>query len=237
VVRESFTVAGLTNGTQYAFAVAALDTAKNKSVRSESSSATPVAPDTTPPPIPFGVNATGGDQQVAVRWDPVAASDLAGYAVYRRDVPNGFWVRGDVVTAGATTATITGLTNGASYEFAVAAFDQTGNESAPSATSTATPEPPPPPAPMGLTATASAAQVHLRWDAVGDTSVIGYRVHFRTSVEETWTPDPNGLTSTTESVVSGLTNGVEYTLAVTSVRADGTESNKSSTVTATPTAP
>lgn len=237
VVSESSTIGGLTNGTQYAFAVAAFDTARNESGRSKSSSATPVAADTTPPPIPSAVNASAGNQQVTVTWEAVAASDLAGYAVYRREIPNGFWVRSDVLTAAATTATIGGLTNGTSYEFAVAAFDQTGNESAQSATSTATPMAPPPAAPTGLTGTAGDAQVDLRWDAVGDTAVVGYRVYFRASVDQSWTLDPNGLTATTESVVSGLTNGVEHILAVTSVRADGTESNKSSTVTVTPTAP
>ncbi len=45
--------------------------------------------DFDPPPFPRFVEAALVDQQVVVQWDPVGASDLAGYYVYRSDLPTG----------------------------------------------------------------------------------------------------------------------------------------------------
>ena len=234
VVGESVIIQGLENGAQYAFAVSAVDTADNESDLSTTLFATPVAPDTTPPPVPTGVAASGGDAEVTVRWESVAAPDVAGYVIYSRPTVNGFWLRAADTGSLATAATVTALTNGTSYDFAVSALDRTGNESALSTRVTATPIAPPPVAPTSLSATAGDAQVQLAWDAVPDPIVVGYRVYLRTSAQDAWMPDPDGLAPTTDTVVSGLTNGVEYHFAVAAVTADGTESEKSSTATATP---
>jgi chitodextrinase len=73
--------------------------------------------------------------QVQLSWDASTANadgtpltDLAGYAVYYWqdgwDVP----VREDAGTQ--TTYTVSGLTDGATYQFVVTALDTSGNESA-----------------------------------------------------------------------------------------------------------
>jgi fibronectin type 3 domain-containing protein len=64
-------------------------------------------------------------------WDPVTATDLSGYRVYYGTGPGAYLQPfghgievGDVVTY-----TVTGLSSGTRYYFAVTAYDTTGNES------------------------------------------------------------------------------------------------------------
>lgn len=236
---ESHEVRGLVNGTAYAFAVSAVDTSDNESAMSTAVPATPVAPDRTPPPVPAGVTATGGDAQVTVGWDQVTSPDLAGYTLYQREAPNGFWVVSTDLAAAVTSARVIGLANGTTYEFAVTTSDRSGNESVMSAAVTATPlapPPPPPPAPTDLVATAGDGQVSLDWAAVTDPAVVGYRVYLRTSPDGAWTLAPEGLTASTETVVSGLINGVEHSFVVSALTEDGIESDTSNVVSATPVA-
>ena len=88
------------------------------------------------PDAPGFVEATAGDGRATVSW--AAADDngspITGYAVTA--TPGGATVR----TAGTTSATVTGLSNGTSYTFTVAATNEvgTGPASAPSAAVTPT---------------------------------------------------------------------------------------------------
>jgi len=85
-----------------------------------------------PPGAPLNVTAIGGDGQASVSWTPPASdggSPISGYTV--TSTPGGI-----TVAAGpsATSATVTGLTNGVTYTFTVAASNAlgTGPASAPS---------------------------------------------------------------------------------------------------------
>ncbi len=63
-------------------------------------------------------------------WNPNTEPDLAGYRVYYGTAPGAYQqVRGAGVVVNDTTYTVTGLTSGARYYFAVTAFDGSGNES------------------------------------------------------------------------------------------------------------
>jgi len=65
-------------------------------------------------------------------WSPSASSDVAGYRVYW-GTGSGSYVQAvgaGVNTGSATTYTVTGLTAGRTYYFAVTAYDAAGNESA-----------------------------------------------------------------------------------------------------------
>ena len=68
--------------------------------------------------------------QVTLAWDPDTTSGLAGYKVHYGTVSKNYSFSVDA--GNHTTATITGLTAGATYYFAATAYDTTGNESAPS---------------------------------------------------------------------------------------------------------
>jgi hypothetical protein len=66
--------------------------------------------------------------QVSLVWDPVGASSLAGYKLYYGTVSRNY---SSAVDAGTqTTATVTGLNEGATYYFAATAYDTAGIESA-----------------------------------------------------------------------------------------------------------
>ena len=92
----------------------------------------PPPPDTTPPPPPSGTPTASSTAPgtAVVNWSFVSASDLAGYTI-RRCTGSGCTPNtvATTATANATSSTITGLTGGTVYGFAVNAFDQTGNQS------------------------------------------------------------------------------------------------------------
>ena len=90
--------------------------------------------DNTLPSTPTSLDATIGDAQVTLTWTAPAADNLSGNAGYK------VYKNGTVYsTVTTTTATVTGLTNGTSYDFKVSTYDNAGNESTASSTVSATP--------------------------------------------------------------------------------------------------
>lgn len=88
------------------------------------------SPDTTPPAPPQAVYSVTGDQEVFLSWVDNTERDLAGYRVYRSECAGGSGCPYFLVgTTQGTTFTVTGLTNGITRYYAVAAFDRSGNES------------------------------------------------------------------------------------------------------------
>ena len=87
--------------------------------------------DTVPPVAPQGLYSVTGDGQVSLYWTPNTESDLAGYRVYEAPCADGPSCPYDRVGSTATTQfAVTGLNNGVTRYFAVAAVDVAGNESA-----------------------------------------------------------------------------------------------------------
>lgn len=92
--------------------------------------------DTTPPSVPEGLSSPDqSSTSVDLTWSAVGASDLGEYRVSvdgtaRTSVP-----------AGTTATTVSGLSPDTSYEFAVSAVDDAGNESDRSAAITVSTEP------------------------------------------------------------------------------------------------
>lgn len=85
-----------------------------------------VAPATpaTKPAAPQGVVATAGDASAAVRWSAGAAGTAPLVSYTLTASPGG---RSVTVAASRTTATVPGLTNGTSYQFAVTATSAAGS--------------------------------------------------------------------------------------------------------------
>jgi trimeric autotransporter adhesin len=118
---------------------------------------------------------------------------------------------------------VTGLTNDLSYDFRVRAVNTFGTSSA-SGTATKTPgAPTAPDAPTIGTATAGNTQATVAFSAPADnggSAITSYTV----------TSSPGGFTATGTSspiIVTGLTNGTEYTFTVTATNAVGTSSASS----------
>ncbi len=180
----------------------------------------------TVPSAPTGLAATAGNTQVSLTWN--ASSGATSYNVQRSTTSGGPYTQ--IGTPTATNYTDTGLTDGTTYYYVVAAANSAGT-SANSTQASATPNAAPP-VPTGLTATAGNAQVALAWNA--STGAASYKVQRSTTsggpYTQIGTPTAANYTNT------GLTNGTTYYYVVAAVNAAGTSAN-SAQVSATPTAP
>ena len=212
----SYTVTGLTNGTQYTFAVRAVNAVGNGA--ESSVTAKPLWP------APTGLVATPGQGRVTVEWNN-GHDDIDDYYIYvyedgvRRNtifLPPG--------SGSTTTRTVYPLTNGTLYDFSVRALN--GKESP-----TVTARPISMPAPENLTATeGDDRQTTLSWSDPDNDTIYKYQVSMDGGT--TFTDISDSSKSTTTTTVTGLTNGTGYTLAVRGVNWWGY--GAASTATATP---
>lgn len=88
------------------------------------------ARDLTSPAAPRGVYTVTGDHDVTIRWLANTEVDVAGYRIYEAPCATGSACPYDPVgsTAGSSFV-VTGLSNGVTRYFAVAAYDRAGNAS------------------------------------------------------------------------------------------------------------
>jgi Fibronectin type III domain len=125
----SATVAGLQNGQTYYFTIVA-ESAIGASAKSNEAHATIV------PAPPAGLSAAAGNSLVTLTW--TAATGATSYSVYQSATAGGEGAQPVQSGVISSTSTITGLTNGTTYYFKVAAVDA-GGPSALSAEAQATP--------------------------------------------------------------------------------------------------
>ncbi len=213
----SYTVSGLACGTSYAFAVDAVDAAGNRSAKANLSASTSACPDTQAPSTPSGLAATSSTgTSVSLAWN--ASTDNVGVAGY------GTYNAGTLAGSGSSTSdTVSGLSCGTSYAFAVDAVDAAGNRSAKanlSASTSACPDTQAPSTPGGLAATSSTGtSVSLAWNASTDNvGVSGYGT-YKAGVLA-------GSGSSTSYTVSGLACGTSYAFAVDAFDGAGNRSAK-----------
>ena len=182
------------------------------------------APDLLPPSAPLGLAITGaGQTSVSLSW-PAATDNVgvSGYSVYRNGAGVG--------TSASTAYTVSGLTCGTSYSFAVDAYDAAGNHSAKTTVTGATascPAPTPtdttaPSQPSGLTVSApTQTGVTVSWRASTDNvGVAGYRVYSNGAIA--------GSTGSTSYTVSSLFCSTSYALSVEAYDAAGNRSARTS---------
>lgn len=86
--------------------------------------------DLMPPGMPTLEDVEPGEENLKVYWTEPGDDDVAGYVIYWREAGAGddAWQNKTEAGENADNTTITGLTNGTSYEVTVAAYDQAENE-------------------------------------------------------------------------------------------------------------
>ncbi len=133
--------------------------------------------------------------------------------------------------AGTTSHTVTGLTNGVEHTFLIRPV--VGSNPGPKSGNIKATPMPSPAAPTNLAAVLGDGEVVLTWTNPTDSSITKYQ--YSTNGGTSFTDIGGSGAATTAYVVTGLTNGAQYTLAVRAVNVYG--AGTASTVSATPTAP
>jgi fibronectin type 3 domain-containing protein len=222
----------VTNGTTYYYKVTAVN-ALGESLLSGEQAATPTA-SATAPGAPTLASATAGNSSVAIVWNAPASnggSAITGYRIYRGTASGAEIL---LTTLGNVTLfNDSGLANGTTYFYKVAAVNALG-EGAASAERSATPATTPG-APT-LNSAVPGNSVTLTWSlpaANGGMAVTGYRIYRGTTIGgETFLTSVGLVTSYTDTTT---TPGTTYYFKVTALNAIG-ESSMSNELAATPSA-
>jgi hypothetical protein len=222
----SLSLTGLSNGTSYTFTVAAVNAAGTGPASAPSPAITPAAP-TTVPGAPTSVIAKASNASVVLSWKPPVSNGGSAITGYRITGSIGGVTKGTgLAPASITSVAISGLTNGTTYTFAVAAINAVGT--GPAATANATPSRSPSIALTPLPA--SSAPITLRsavtysWVGTPNGSPI---VHYNVFVKRanTGSAFPAAWTSvgstTQSSIVVSLSPGQSQLVAVQAVDAVG----------------
>ena len=215
-----FTIPGLTNGTTYAVVVRAV----NSVGAGPSSSAASDFPYTTPD-APTNLRVTGlGNAQVSIAWSAPAnngGESVDTYTVSYRAGSTGSWT--PLVTS-AETSTITGLTNGTTYEFRVQAFNARGG-GALSGIVAAIPRTIPGAPTMNSTVVLGNQTLQVSWSAptsTGGNAVTGYVLSFATTDSFASAVTVPLSANVNSHTITDLANGTTYFVRVVAVNAAGT---------------
>ena len=203
------------------------------------------------PAAPAGLSAMAGDERVQLTWDDPGNSTITEYQYSTDGGTNYTEILLDDIDSSETGKfkyTVANLSNGTTYTFEVRAVNISG--AGPASTGTATPMPAPA-APSGLSATPGDGRVTLSWTDPGDASITKYQystdymigggnsnngVETFNDIELTAfdsTSDPGFIKYT----VTGLANGVTYTLALRAVNPSGEGAVSTATAVMVPAAP
>jgi fibronectin type 3 domain-containing protein len=217
----SLAVTGLTNGTSYQFQVRAVNATGTGAYSALSNT---VVPTTGLPAAPTIGTATAGNASATVRWTAPAntgSSAITGYLV--RTYREGVLINTKAAAASATSLVLTGLVNGQSHRFAVAAVNATGTGAYSAQSNVVVPTSGTPSAPTIGTATAANASATVRWTApvsTGSSAITGYLIKtYRAGV---FINTKSAAASATSLVLTGLVNGQSHQFTVAAVNAAGT---------------
>ena len=230
------TISGLTNGTNYKFAVRANNVKGSGAYTAQTAIVSPSASVAAAPGVPTGVVITPGNREVKVSWT-APANNGATITAYRVQMYNSAGVAAlancvvNATASTATTCTITGLVNDTTYGFAVNATNSKGTSSYSTITQVQ---------PNLVKVRRGNAKLTTTWtftapSTFGGSAFSSYQVQAYTAlgvVVAGKTCTPVGAAKTCE--ITGLTNGTQYSVAVLSKYANGTSITSAKTVTMAP---
>lgn len=191
------------------------------------------------PAVPTG---EPGNEQVTLTWtEPTSADPIVGYRIYQSTNGSSFDSGTDQLGTGLTR-TITGLTNGTTYYYKVAALTGTSPYTAgtPSASSAAIIPRTVPGAPTAVTPTRQNSQVSLSWTAPasnGGSAITDYKIEYSSDSGSNWTEFTRSASTSTSATVSGLSNGTAYVFRVTAKNVAGYGAASASSASSTPVPP
>ena len=217
----SATITGLTNGTSYLVRVSAVN-AVGTGLASSNSASTLVA---TTPSAPAAPTVTRGDTEVTVAWVAPATggSAITAYELMYSADAGSTWTTWST-TLTSSPETVTGLTNGTSYVFKVAASNVRG-QSAFSASSSSISPAALPSAPTLGTVTAGANSIAVSWTAPASTggfAISDYTIEYSANAGSTWSAFAHSASTATSITITGLTNGTSYLVRIRAVTSVGT---------------
>ena len=179
----------------------------------------PEPPSTSAPSAPLPPTLTVGDGELSASWNVPSDNGAAidDYDVRYRPA-GGSWANlPDAVKSTSTTATVTGLVNGTSYDVQVRAGNSIGDGPwSRSARGTPASSASVPSAPSPPVLEAGGGQLTAEWTAPADNgaAIDDYDVRYR-PVGDNWTELPDTVKSTaTSATLTGLTNGTTYEVQV-----------------------
>ena len=253
VISSTLEIDDLTNGTQYWFSFAPVDSSGNENNLTVPISATPTNSVPLPLSKPENIRANAGDKKVTVTWDPVAGADHYLLYCYWMEGLNADW--GTISIPGANLQQIVdsttlnwtydtanpGVQNDRTYYFwiyAVTSDDITSSASESftvSATPSATPPPAPPPV-LTTTSTGSSStqQIDLVWTApTTHTGTVTYTIYYGKAKGVTKTAGAKrDAADATAGYMYSLDSGTTYYFVITATDDNGesAESNEKSAV-------
>ncbi len=192
----------------------------------------------SPPGAPTGVTGTAGNASANLSWTAPASNGGSAITSYRITPYIGGTAQTPVVTpTAATSFNVTGLTNGTTYTFTVAATNSagTGPDSAPSPPITPRAAATVPGAPTNVFGSPGDHSVALGWTAPssdGGSAITSYRIV--PFIGTTAQPAINTPTNATNYTVTGLTNGTAYTFTVAATNSVGTGAASAASAALTP---
>ncbi len=248
---RSYTISSLTLGTEHTIEVRA-----HNATRPGASGSRTVTPATTPG-RPQHVNATAGNQQVALTWSAPSSdggSPITHYQYRVRDETDNVWLPGfatglltvpdsdaDMDLSDELSLTVTGLTNGHQYKFNIRAHNDQGGSGVADAAATPVGAPD---APASLTATPGNTQATLAWTppaSDGGAAITKYQYRVSADGGSTWSPDwtdvPDGSDTGTDQgdertlTITSLANGPLHTFQVRAVNSEGNGDLREATAT------
>jgi titin len=234
--RSSYTITGLRNGATYWFRVAAHNVV-GQSPWSTNVKATPL----TVPSVPRSLRATAGNARVTLSWLVPASSSGSPITAYRVSyMPAGGSWRGITVTP-RTSHTITGLRNGTTYYFRIAAYNAVGVSPWTPNVSARTFDVPA--RVTNLVANPGNQRATLVWTPPAARGAPITRYTIQLGVNGVWKTigykTPTSATANQSFLVPDLTNGTRYSFRIAATNIVGTSawSNTASVVPAPPPPP